>query len=562
LGVTAAVAAVMFLRPSYFFAPSGKAWPYPGLSQPEPIHLGPLSGSLAQYDVYTGQARRVEGAILIGEFPTPEEASKQLLSQSLQSFAKGVTAEDLQVVREANTLTGTQIIYARTFEGLPVLGDRLSVQIAKDDKTVTTIANELTNIESLSGSTLAPQGKLPTDDPRKPSAINLALAAISGSGAISITATPSILAGKQAASAVWEVHMLTRHPAGSWRVLVDADATKVLSKTNIAQFEDGKARLYVPNPVQSSGDASLKAVLVGNIEDYHVANPKLNDLRQLVTLHNLDKSGFLQGDYTSTAPTASRAKEPSQIYDYKRDDPRFAEVMAYFWITECELYLQKLGYTNAGSHKRGINARPMGVDAHFSTEDDSFYSPATKTLQFGDGGVRDAEDAEVIMHEIAHAIQDDQVPGFGGATLHSEARAMGEGFGDYWAASFFSDVGPSTWHVYWDKWDGQFSHPAKDGNPGYFRRLDSKKHYPEDWIGEEHADGEIWSACLWAIHDLVGRERADTTILESHYRIPPGTGRFVDGAKAILAVNQILYSNDRQDEITRIFVDRGILPKP
>ena len=41
----------------------------------------------------------------------------------------------------------------------------------------------------------------------------------------------------------------------------------------------------------------------------------------------------------------------------------------------------------------------------------------------------------MILHEYGHAIQDDQVPGFG----HGLRRgAIGEGFGDYWAAAMSS----------------------------------------------------------------------------------------------------------------------------
>jgi hypothetical protein len=61
--------------------------------------------------------------------------------------------------------------------------------------------------------------------------------------------------------------------------------------------------------------------------------------------------------------------------------------------------------------------------------------------------VRDAEDAEVIFHELGHAIQDAQVPGLlndGG----EEVRAISEGFGDYWAASYYAGFGPKD--AAWD----------------------------------------------------------------------------------------------------------------
>jgi hypothetical protein len=48
-------------------------------------------------------------------------------------------------------------------------------------------------------------------------------------------------------------------------------------------------------------------------------------------------------------------------------------------------------------------------------------------IKYGSGAVDDAEDADVILHEYGHSIQDDQVPGFGAG---HQAGSIGEGFGD------------------------------------------------------------------------------------------------------------------------------------
>ena len=58
----------------------------------------------------------------------------------------------------------------------------------------------------------------------------------------------------------------------------------------------------------------------------------------------------------------------------------------------------------------GINDRTQVVVADAFKDDNSFFSPATRKIKYGSGGVDDAEDADVILHEYGHAIQDDQVP--------------------------------------------------------------------------------------------------------------------------------------------------------
>ena len=73
--------------------------------------------------------------------------------------------------------------------------------------------------------------------------------------------------------------------------------------------------------------------------------------------------------------------------------------------------------------------------------DNSFSWDKHDLLRFGKGGVDDAEDAEVILHEYGHAIQDSQrLRGFGTSV---EAGSIGEGFGDYWAVTVRNVIAPT-----------------------------------------------------------------------------------------------------------------------
>ena len=78
--------------------------------------------------------------------------------------------------------------------------------------------------------------------------------------------------------------------------------------------------------------------------------------------------------------------------------------------------------------------------------DNSFYRNGTKklTITFGKGGVDDAEDAEVIVHEYGHAVHAAQVFGFGSS---HEAGSIGEAWGDYLSVSV-SPTGAS-WSRRW-----------------------------------------------------------------------------------------------------------------
>ena len=120
-----------------------------------------------------------------------------------------------------------------------------------------------------------------------------------------------------------------------------------------------------------------------------------------------------------------------RTFNYKRHAEGFEQVQAYYDITQAQLYLRSLGFTD-------VNAEAQKVETNTIPDDNSFYDPSVDMITFGRGGVDDAEDQEVVWHELGHAIQDDQVPGFGES---EEGGAIGEAFGDYWAVTMSEPVG-------------------------------------------------------------------------------------------------------------------------
>lgn len=524
---------------------------------------GVIPNATIQEDLNTDQLRRIRGKVtVLGATSAEDAAEKFIISNEALLLRSQSTTQDqlktltdtteLRRVKEVESLLGKIIIYERMYQGLPVFDDQLMVLV---DKT-----NKITALNS----NLSPISETPTlvFSQDASAAITAAVNAVGAKSEpidtqVQKGVVTAVAAAKVTPVGVYKVTFKTRSPAAAWSVFVEGSSDKVLSKNNIAQYAEGTGMVFAPNPIQATGNNTLTDT-VGGSDD--ADDPRLTSARTQVTLRDLDdNTGFLQGKYASTALTRSRANEPSRVYDFTRSNPHFEEVMAYYWITENQRYIQSLGFTN-------VNNRRVDIDVRFTDEDNSFYDPASKTLQFGTGGVDDAEDAEVILHELAHAIHDNQVPGFGGDIRHTEARAMGEGFGDYWSASFFAGMGPrlDLWNLFWDKWDGGPFNGAKGEDPPFLRRLDTKRHYPEDLVRAEHIDGEIWSACLWKVRERLGRRRADTVILHSHFLLAGVTRTFEQGAKAILAAHESLekgqpgFEGDR-DALKKVFTDRGIL---
>ena len=308
------------------------------------------------------------------------------------------------------------------------------------------------------------------------------------------------------------------------------------------------ARAFLPNPVQTTGDESLT-------DSRDAAGAVPASAYYPVTLTNLDGSGSLSGDYARVISETGTPVYGSGPFNFTRDQDGFEQVMAYFWVTEAQKYLQSLGF---GSELPGVNNRPQQIRVGQYGQDNSFQTDKQDLLRFGKGGVDDAEDGEVIVHEYGHAVQAAQIPGFG-STL--EAGSIGEAFGDYLALTVADSVAraggapirtPLPCLMDWD------STSYTTTVPHCIRRTDTDKHYPEDVVGEVHADGEIWSRALWDVRQAVGARTADRIIVNAQFRFSAGTS-FAAAAQATTDTAQTMYGAATASRVRTAFVNRGFL---
>jgi zinc metalloprotease ZmpB len=310
----------------------------------------------------------------------------------------------------------------------------------------------------------------------------------------------------------------------------------------------GTGSVFVPNPVSSLGDESLT-----DQKDSDAAVP--SSAYYDVTLTNLDGSGFLQGDYADVySNTGARAYSATNTFRYTRSADEFEQTMAYYWITQAQRYIHSLGF---GVTRRGIDNRPQRVRIDQYGVDNSFATDHPKNeLRFGKGGVDDAEDAEVILHEYGHAIHFAQSFSF----ASEEAGAISEGFGDYWAVTVADVVSKSLGVPELEPlpcvadWD---SVSYTSGPIHCLRRVDRNLIYPIDLSGEVHHDGQIWSRALWDIRNALGPTEADTVILQGSFDFPGTT--MTDLANSTVDAARSLYGNSAAKAVTTAFQSRGIL---
>jgi hypothetical protein len=391
-------------------------------------------------------------------------------------------------------------------------------------------------------------------------------------GVRALRAKPAVhLAIAPSGALAWQVLIPSARPLGDFQVLIDARSERVLSTRNLLRdFRSGRARIFVPNPVVTNhGDTGL--------HDRRDRNSKrLNRLRVPVTLRRLDDHQHcLKGRFVKVLlgreekPVCRRSLNWKRV---KRASDSFEALMAYYHVDHEESYLRSLGFHN-------VDNRHQLVLADKIRQDNSFYSPLTRALTLGTGGVDDGEDADVISHEYGHSIQDSEAPGFarsGGL----QAGSLAEGSADYMAA-MMSAQDPGTTNaddVCIFDWDGQTwgtLFPSLDRHCG--RRADNPSTLSQEKANQRdcsngfptgpldiHCLGTVWSSALWDLRrsvgvDDAGRAVIDRDVIASQFMYTRDE-RFRDAADALLAADGDLYGGAHQAAIETEMINRGFCP--
>jgi hypothetical protein len=307
------------------------------------------------------------------------------------------------------------------------------------------------------------------------------------------------------------------------------------------------AQVFAPNPV---ADLGIETLTDQKDADYFSADPFLRRAYHRVTLTDLTTPNALSGAYVAVrSDTGAAAVNTGAGFIFTRDQDQFEQVMAYYWITQAQRYIQSLGF---GSTLPAVNRRQVAVRINQFGGDNSFFRDTKTDITFGKGGVDDAEDAEVIVHEYGHSVQDAQVPGFG---TTADSGAIGEGFSDYLAVTVSSAVAPTPDPACVADWD---STSYTTTVPHCLRRVDGTKHYPEDLESprEVHADGEIWSRALWDIRQALGAPLADTIIIRAQFGFTADISMPAAAARTIATAG--LYGRAAQRAVTTAFAARGL----
>ncbi len=351
---------------------------------------------------------------------------------------------------------------------------------------------------------------------------------------------------------------------GDWEFYIDAESGTILKAQDNSHYS-GDAHstqsatasgwLFDPDPLSSStasyGDAGFSDA--GDVDsDSLTAHTVQRDLLDVT----LDGSTYkLVGPYAqvvdSESPFTGLYDQDSSNFHFTRSQSGFEAVNCYFHIDQSMRYINEtLNFTLMPyQYSGGVKVDPHGL----SGADNSHYITSTGEVAFGDGGVDDAEDMFVVLHELGHGLHDWVTNGG-----LSQVDGLSEGCGDYWAMSYLRSVTNFTsadpeynWAFIWDGhnefWDGRLTN---------YSNL-----YPSGLVGQIHTDGQIWASSLMQIWDLIGREVTDELFLEALSMLN-GSSSQEDAANAFIQADTDLFAGAHLADIYSVFQARGYVSGP
>lgn len=494
----------------------------------------------------------------------PETMAREYLNRNRTLFGFSTAdLDDLRLHYVRESAAGTTVRLRQFHQGYPVGKSEITISI-RPDYTIGFVMNSF-----------AYGGAIESTTPRV-SATDARAIAADYIGLSSETSHESnelmVLAKDRQKHLVYRVHLVAYEPQGQWDVMVDTQTGEVRSAQNVACYYhdhrqgiqpalppsevsivlDGTGNVFDPDPL-----ATAQATYgVGGFSDNNDSDvTQLVNEQVSVTLRDITFNGSeyqLIGPWAEVqdfeAPNRGLFSQATPNWNFNRSNNAFEAVNVYYHIDASMRYLNvDLGLNiRPLSYTGGVRFDPSGLN----NADNSYYSGALERLAFGDGGVDDAEDSDVIHHELGHGLHDWVT----GGNL-SQVNGLSEGSGDYWAVSYnrsfandwAANEAPHQWVFRWDGhnefWNGRVTNISAI--------------YPAGLSGSIHASGQLWATSMMLVYDAIGKEKTDVIFWEG-LGMTNGSSSQNDAANAVYtAAINLGYTDQERTAIHTILTARG-----
>ncbi|MFB9052014.1 T9SS type A sorting domain-containing protein [Formosa undariae] len=488
--------------------------------------------------------------------------NEEVASAWLQSNFNNLVSQksyELRTVSSQVGASGETLRYSQYINDVPVYNASMAVHVSQN--------SEVTFHSGSFDNTISRINTVPTLTSED--AVNVTAKALAIEGTITQKESKLLVYNNNGTTQlVYRVTTNSKTLNGFWETIIDANSGEVISKKDIAHYHHAHedehekvntsrsstvevtGKIFNPDPLSTTG-ASYGGDFIDNDDK---TNAYLDDARTDVSflIANSENGVYtLKGDYLEIKdiqdPETGLFQQKSPVFSFTRDQDGFEAVNAYYHIDKNMRYINEtLGIELKSMYNDGV----ILYDPHaFNGSDNSSYGGGV--LKFGIGGVDDAEDADVIVHELGHGIHEWLIKG-----SISQVEGLSEGFGDYWAQSYSrgleSNNSSRSNATYNDlfKWDGH--NEFWDG-----RVTNYDANYPEGLTGKIHTDGQIFASTLMEVWEFLGKETTDKIVLEGIAM----TGSTTTQKEAMSAIRQAAIDMDlacsKIEQIVSIINNRG-----
>ncbi|MFG0903295.1 proprotein convertase P-domain-containing protein [Photobacterium damselae] len=320
-------------------------------------------------------------------------------------------------------------------------------------------------------------------------------------------------------------------------------------------------KVFDPDPVTALQDNSITYDNEIPQEAYKISKgievTEVNGVRYLANdrVVMVDVVGYktqpdeeIQSDYvmsrqgiTTTVNNFMANRDP---IGYRNHHSPFLDAMVFYHIDHSLRYFYSLGFKPF--------SQPVQADALYGNKDNSVTYGKQNIIVFGNGMSADAEDGEVILHELAHMINYRLVSNWD----EGDTGAIGEGLGDYWAASYSYSQNPYYQPNMVFHWDGinthqNISRSVNDKNAKYVAGLDYTAHVIRN---SSNAD-QLWSSPLFSVLKQAINDKGKSAHREVDTIIWDGIAPLGAGVTMPQAAMSIIQAAKRHDATDSYYAD-------
>ncbi|MBI1222663.1 MAG: T9SS type A sorting domain-containing protein [Bacteroidetes bacterium] len=411
----------------------------------------------------------------------------QVASQALHALGKNLNAENLSLSSYRESREGYHYLWLYSFHGIPCEGAYLRVFLDKN-LIMRQVLYSLTNLDLLSDANF----------PATEEARNLA----SDWKYIQSIRPVYIFQDNtwHACLKMEGVQHLAAH-AETWYIDENLEVIKRESNALNYSAPDSMITLTVFNPDPLT---TARVPYGGAYQDFNDADsPAINNQRQFIGVPvHFDGDTFRLKDSIIRfaeleSPVTFQPLHADTLFNYNRSEDEFEYLNSYYHIHTWIRRVHDLGYPMLPNDT-------IKVDPHASNGMDvSGFTPSYggMSLVFGDGGIDDAEDADVLVHELGHALSYSAAPGTTNGLMRT---SMEEGNSDYFAMSYSRQLSDYGWHKTFN-WDGNVTWQG--------RTVVTTKFLPQDFSSNKYDNAEIWVAAWKEVYDSLGPDVTDRLVL-------------------------------------------------